>query len=528
LRTQPRWTRPLSGLASRYWPRLRPILLALLALGVGAYMLNAYIIRPHIITLSNISGLISHPASFTAYIGAPVPFDPAKSPTENNQALYNMVKIGWYFSPLGIALASFGLMLTLWRKLTLKSAYFFLMLAISLLVFVGETYSDPHYIYTMRRYIPIITPAFSLFIAYFCVVLFEWGRNFARARSWRLPLGFAAQLGSIALYIVELAFFVYTLRPIFSHVEDKGTIAQISALAQKLPANSVTIMSADRDTPYVVLTPLRFIYDRDVLALSQDIDLSRGVEQQVAFNSGIVSGSVAGWLKGKRPVYAMLGANGGKLNLPGYDLKPVEEWTYTTEELEQLYYQKPLNIFTGSLHYGLYQVVPRTVTPTLQLPLNVDMGGTFDYPYTVSGWFDKEKDSNGATYRWTGPDAVLRLPAPTSPATLTVTLRLSAGPPQRCAPAPNRTAPAQVSLDYGSTAVMTASLPVACQPPARDNQPQPGNFTELRGQISVATPPPGGWLYLRLHATAWQPAADTPGADARRLGVQVDSIGVEK
>ncbi len=521
LRSQPRWLRPLNGLASQYWPRVRLLLLALLALGAGFYMVNAYIIKPHIITLGNLGSMISHPANLTAYIGAPVPFDPTKSPTDNSQAVYNMVKVGWYFSPLGIALATLGMMLALWRKLTLKSAFFFLMLAISLFVFVGETYSDPHYIYTMRRYIPIITPAFSLFMGYFCFALFSWGRTLAHARGWRLSLGFAAQLGVAALYLIEIAFFVYTIRPIFGETEDQGTIAQIGALAQKLPANSVTIMSADRDTPYVALTPLRFIYDRDVLALAPDYSATT-----VQLNNSIVAGSIAGWLKDNRPVYAMLGANGGKLNLPGYDLKPIEEWTYTTQELEQLYYQKPLNIATGSLHYGLYQILPRTVTPTLQLPLNIDMGGDFDYPYTVSGWFDKEQDTNGATYRWTGPDATLRLPAPTTPTTLTITMRVSAGPPQRCSTGANRTAPDQVGLYNGNTPVMLANLPLTCQPPTSDGKPQPGIFTEVRGQISVTTPPADGWLYLTLNATAWQPATDTPGADARRLGVQVDSITV--
>ncbi len=521
LRRQPRWLRPLNGLASRYWPRVGLILLALLALGAGAYMVNVYVVKPHIITLGNLGSMISHPANLTAYIGAPVPFDPTKGPTDNSQAIYNMVKVGWYFSPLGIALATLGMMLALWRKLTLKSAFFFLMLAVSLFVFVGETYSDPHYIYTMRRYIPIVTPAFSLFMGYFCFALFSWGRNLARKRGWRLPLGFATQLGVAAIYLIEIAFFVYTIRPIFGETEDKGTIAQISALAQKLPANSVTIMSADRDTPYVALTPLRFIYDRDMLALAQDYSPTT-----VQFNNSIVAGSIAGWLNDKRPVYAMLGANGGKLNLPGYDLKPVQEWTYTTQELEQLYYQKPLNIATGSLHYGLYQILPRTVTPTLQLPLTIDMGGDFDYPYTVSGWFDKEQDSNGVTYRWTGPDATLRLPAPTTPTTLTITMRVSAGPPQRCSAGANRTAPDQFGLYNGNTPVMLANLPIACQPSTSNGKPQPGTFIKISGQISITTPPADGWLYLTLNATAWQPATDTPGADARRLGVQVDSITV--
>jgi hypothetical protein len=79
----------------------------------------------------------------------------------------NLVRLGWYLSPLGIALAIAGLALMVYR-INSTSWLFLVIAALASLVFLRLTYgtSDQHYIYIMRRYVPHVYPAFVIGIAY--------------------------------------------------------------------------------------------------------------------------------------------------------------------------------------------------------------------------------------------------------------------------------------------------------------------------------------------------------------------------
>jgi hypothetical protein len=84
----------------------------------------------------------------------------------------NLVRLGWYLSPLGIALALAGLALMVYR-INATSWLFLVIAAIASVVFLRLTYgtSDQHYIYIMRRYVPHVYPAFAIGIAYAIVRL---------------------------------------------------------------------------------------------------------------------------------------------------------------------------------------------------------------------------------------------------------------------------------------------------------------------------------------------------------------------
>jgi hypothetical protein len=79
----------------------------------------------------------------------------------------NLVRLGWYLSPLGIALALAGLALMVYR-INSTSWLFLVIAAVASVVFLRLTYgaSDQHYIYIMRRYVPHVYPAFAIGIAY--------------------------------------------------------------------------------------------------------------------------------------------------------------------------------------------------------------------------------------------------------------------------------------------------------------------------------------------------------------------------
>ncbi len=92
----------------------------------------------------------------------------------------NLVRLGWYLSPLGIALALAGLALMVYR-INATSWLFLVIAAVASVVFLRLTYgtSDQHYIYIMRRYVPHVYPAFAIGIAYAIVRLTPDVRSFA-------------------------------------------------------------------------------------------------------------------------------------------------------------------------------------------------------------------------------------------------------------------------------------------------------------------------------------------------------------
>jgi hypothetical protein len=92
----------------------------------------------------------------------------------------NLVRLGWYLSPLGIALALAGLALMVYR-INATSWLFLVIAAVASVVFLRLTYgtSDQHYIYIMRRYVPHVYPAFAIGIAYAIVRLTPDLRLFA-------------------------------------------------------------------------------------------------------------------------------------------------------------------------------------------------------------------------------------------------------------------------------------------------------------------------------------------------------------
>ncbi len=93
--------------------------------------------------------------------------------------LANMVRVGWYLSPLGVALAVAGLALW-WRRGLSRASWLFLAVGLLAAVFfIRQSYgtSDQAYIYILRRYIPQVYPALSLGMAYALVALVPRGQE---------------------------------------------------------------------------------------------------------------------------------------------------------------------------------------------------------------------------------------------------------------------------------------------------------------------------------------------------------------
>ncbi|HEX9438098.1 MAG TPA: hypothetical protein VF909_00395, partial [Roseiflexaceae bacterium] len=110
-----RWGQPLLALGERAAKRWARVLLVVSALGILAFAAYGYLIRPRILTPGVLAALpscltparIAQPGAaciaLQGYIGAPI-----QVPNDNRVVytipLANLVRVGWYLSPLGIVL----------------------------------------------------------------------------------------------------------------------------------------------------------------------------------------------------------------------------------------------------------------------------------------------------------------------------------------------------------------------------------------------------------------------------------------
>lgn len=448
------------------------------------------------------------------YVGAPIAL-----PT-NMRDLYaiplaNMVRMGWYLSPLGILLGSIGAALWWWRGLT-KAAWLFLTIAlVGTFFYVRQTYgtSEQTYIYILRRFLPIAYPAFSLGIAYALVALaFSPPAGSAKAAHQRnsllgtlatIRLLFASSLG-----LAFILFFGWTNRPIYGHVEYRGAVEQLQAVASRFtPGRDVLLLrggaptyAQSRDIPDLVTTPLRFAFGLDALTVKS---------AQPGAYADALAAQVRHWQQAGREVYVMLSASGGSFVLPGFHLAQTGAFTLNVPEFEQLVNQKPQNIAQLRLVFTIYRLVATApaLLDTPPLPLTpADTGAQ------VNGFYQPEPDRTGQTYAWTDGDALVRIAGRGAQQRTQLTLTLAGGL------RPSSIGPAQVCLTIQPEThpwpAESIATPLGCL-----------TLSEEMHDYTISIPPmalpPSQSMLLRLTSDAWVPATvDERQNDQRSLGVQ--------
>ncbi len=359
------------------------------AFAVVALVVFAYFIWPR-------------PETWYAYVGGATPLDRSA----------NLIKLGWYLSPFGIALATLGAVVVLLRDLNARNLFFFGTVGLFTLFYLEELYSNPHYIYTTRHYIPLVIPLFILLAAR--ALDWLWRDAFAND-ALRHKIARGAAGGAFALWMLYNAYamgivdasrangialrapFVsqtinagwFRIEPFENSIvgvrELDGAYRQIAALAQTLPSNAIIIFSAGRDEPAALATPLRFVFGRDAFVS--------------VFNNppgDKIAALADGWRAQGREVILAYGTNGGRLQLPGYALERVGSAALDVPQWAFAYDFMPRSAWRVNLSYALYRAVPRTAPDAP--PFVLDFGGA-DFPYLMNGFLERAPE---ARTRWLG------------------------------------------------------------------------------------------------------------------------------
>ena len=431
--------------------------------------------------------------------------------------LANLVRVGWYLSPLGMLLGLVGYALWLRRGLN-RAAWLFLAVAfVGTFFYVRQTYgtSDQHYIYILRRFVPITYPALSLGMAYALVALAQH----AKRQRVKTPLRGLALLGVTGgLGLLQIAFYLYTNIPIITHTEYAGAIAQLTAAAaQFVPGRDVLLMRGGapiyaeaRDIPDLVATPFRYAFGLDAFAVKST--------QPGKYADALTLAAQQLRAQG-REVYLLLSTSGGSLALPGFALEPAGHFALDIPEFEQLTDQKPRNVARLSLPFAIYKLVPAAPNSIATNPPPLDSEA---FAAQVTGFHRPETRTTGESYAWTNGEATLRLPWSVGAVSSTLRLTLAGGerPPQ-----------------LGQAQVCVSALPETTLWPTTSGTPtelgcltlgtQPDTYT-LNLDPAQLPPAPSGTLLVRLTSSAWVPASeDARQSDRRSVGVQVGLVALE-
>lgn len=494
------------------------------AVGVVLISGYAYLIRPQILTphmISNAANCLSgakrtQPSddclTLQGYIGAPItaptypdiinqtvsnlgsrlrghsPQPPVALRDLYANSMANLVRVGWYISPFGIAISLLGLAIWLWRGVSQHDWLFLVVTVATTLLFVQLSYgtSSQTYIYIMRRYLPTVYPGFALFSGYGIVAL--WGASW-----WRKTL-------SVGSSIVLIGFLVATIRPIITTPEHQGAFAAIDHLAQQSNPDDVTLIRGGspsfvtaRDATDVLALPLMAIHGQAAFGIRSQNPDKYATDLTTLYRR---------WLKAGHHVYLLLGAN-GSLWLPGMHLVKRDAVNLQLPEFSQLLNQKPASVGTLNIAYQRYELADGEAP----LPTTID---TTDTTSQVSGFYTHETIAEH-TFAWTSGNGVIRMPLPTQPRQLMLTV---AGGKR-----PARIGQATLCIDVAGQPDPRQPDPVVWTPlqcVELTRYPQKINVT-VPGTLQSAT----HTLLVQLRSEAWVAANVDPAQnDLRPLGVQ--------
>lgn len=559
----PKQVQRFEGWLARHW---RWVSLGL-ALIVAAYLIFNYFIRVYRVGTDGKGNPFDYMVNWQSYIGAPTSLGPER----------NLLRLGWYFSPLGIVLVIIGVTAMLAGKLNWRSAMFFAFTLGVTYFFLDESYTQEGYIYSLRRYVNLTIPAFSLFIAYAALETLPnltdkagrlLNRLFGRKVAYMQAAG-AESSATIAFAVTQpptnevteskrgastsnptekrtgykiglalgllsavglVSFMLYTNRTIYTLSEygagpdAPSLLKQMENLADKFGPKDIIIYSGERDADAKSATILTYAFNHPAFLLTA-----------APPTGDVLSKLIAEWEKQGYTVKAMLGPDGGRLAPQGYNLKWESEVVLHFRQFESLQTQKPYNIQDNTLTYGIYRLTSDanvndvgTGAPDTAQGWKLEIGKK-DFAALVMGFSSLETKKDGAIYRWTTQDGVLRVPCldPTRPYRLELTLD------------PDITRPASLSplnlsvylsndpydWDPGRLEKLSALGVLSLQPGAK-------TYTlDIPGSVpaSQLTCKPGAnSLILQLVADkTWKPSSYGLGNDSRSLGVKLLKVAVQ-
>ncbi|MCC9075708.1 glycosyltransferase family 39 protein [Litorilinea aerophila] len=359
----------------------------ILGVGIIALSLYAYFLRP----------ILEPTRIITSWPGN------VEVPLLNGQ---NWLRMGWYITPLGIALATIGLAMILIRE---RLARLTIVLGIGVLTTVQYVYNImnmPYHIYTMRRYVPIVIPMLWICAAYAIVAL---------PRFFRPWMTLAVRGILVAALVGGL---VYQDRYVVRARDYAGSLTQLYELHQQLQTDAILLFAEPGESTFsdAFGVPLHSIFGHPIATIRTG---NRASEEDTSAASLQHERAVVEFLEAllmrakaqKRPVQ-LLAVDPIPATVRNHlTLQPSGYYDFTTQMLMNTFDAFPS--VTQTIHYGIeiYDVAPPDSMQLAQESITVDIG-SMDGAYLDDGFWGKEYIPGAPSMRWTQAVATLTLPLP--------------------------------------------------------------------------------------------------------------------
>ena len=386
------------------------------------------------------------------------------------------LRMGWYLYPLGLALVIAGAMILVTRWDRRWSLFLLAAITFSLFFFYKVRVSNDHF-FCMRRFIPVILPAFFTAIAVFLVDL--------RSRAGGLGRWVSRGIG-----VAMLLVFLVDGRPLWAHNEFAGSFDFVEYLGRHIGDRDVVIFPR-REGLHLLELPLVELEGKQVLEF-----------YTLKPDRKMLEDLIRSWRGRYNDIYFITNY---KISLSGLFTRHVRDFWLPSEKYEYTYTRPPAKSEPFHLRFTLSKAVDLDELAN-RLPRvdRVDVG-TQDEAFV--SWFHEPELEDGVSYRWSKRTSSIFLPG-LSPETTELVLRM-AGPSDGRVPL--RTV--AVTMDGRTLANFTLENHFETY-----RIPLPKEVTESLQD---------GHPIVTLETQTWRPSSWIPDTtDIRDLGVKVDWIEV--
>ena len=309
----------------------------------------------------------------------------------------NLVRLGWYLSPLGLFLAFLGAILAL-RQVVLKGQVrplpLLLLLAAFLLFYGYKSRAFPDNYWVIRRYAEVAIPAMLILAGMAVQRLYRVAsahpRLGARSPSRRFLLQ-ACGLGVLAAMVATQTAAAW---PFFRQGELGGSWRQMAALATRTKEADVILFEHGPAQDFF-LGPLRNMFGQTVLPLAHYQPDPASFERVV--------GEL---LAEKKRVFLISCEEWTSLDSSKYLFEPKERFYFASDLVEQTFERLPEKM--QEVHYSLqiYEVKPRPQggPKTYQALISHS-----NFGYASEGFHQSEFGEGGNAYRWSQGNASVEM-----------------------------------------------------------------------------------------------------------------------
>ena len=310
----------------------------------------------------------------------------------------NLVRLGWYISPLGLCLALLGAILAL-RQVVLKGQVrplpLLLLLAAFLLFYGYKSRAFPDNYWVIRRYAEVAIPAMLILTGLAAQRLYRVASAHPRLGARSASRRFLLQACGLGVLIVMAATQTVAAWPFFRQAELGGSWTQMAALATRTKEADVILFEHGRAQEFF-LGPLRNMFGQTVLPLAHYKPDPASFDRVVGE-----------FLAEDRRVFLISCEEQTSLDSSKYFFDPRERFYFVSDLVERTFERLPETM--QEVHYSLqiYEVKPRAQggSKTYQA-----LNSHSNFGYASEGFHQAEIGEDGNAYRWSQGDASVELP----------------------------------------------------------------------------------------------------------------------